>query len=307
VTTSVKCAVAISTLDRPDALAHCLDALWLGDVRPAQIVIVDQSRDDTTQSLVAKRCSQNWPILYLRQEPRGLAASQNLAIAHTSFPVVAVTDDDCIPDREWLAAIEKAFASMDSLVAVTGRVLPLSPDGDKLFPVSSRTSTLRREFSKKAIPWIVGSGNNFAVKREWFARIGGCDERLGPGSAGQGGVDMDLFYRLLRAGGDIRYEPEMLVYHERQTKAGRLARRSMYGHGMGACCSFWLRERDFYALPVLGQWVFFRSRLLAAAALRFQWTPVYEEVLMLTGTVSGLVHGAYVGRTAKNNRYRLKI
>lgn len=263
---------------------------------PAQIVIVDQSRDDTTRSVVERRCSQHWPILYLRQERRGLAASQNLAIAHASFPIVAVTDDDCIPNREWLATIEKAFASTDSLAGVTGRVLPLSADGDKLFPVSSRTSTVRREFSQKTMPWIVGSGNNFAVKREWFARIGGCDERLGPGSPGQGGVDMDLFYRLLRAGAQIRYEPESIIYHERQNKAGRIARRWMYGHGMAACCAIWLRERDFYALRVLAQWVFLRSRLLVVATSRFRWTSAYEELLMLTGSLSGLLYGAQVRR-----------
>ena len=258
---------------------------------PAQLVIVDQSRDDTTRSVVERRCSQHWPILYLRQDRRGLAASQNLAIENTSFPIIAVTDDDCIPDREWLAAIEKAFASMDSLAAVTGRVLPLSPVGDKLFPVSSRTSTLRREFSKKAMPWIVGSGNNFAVKREWFNKVGGCDERLGPGSPGQGGVDMDLFYRLLRAGARIRYEPESIVYHQRQNKAGRIARRWMYGHGMAACCAIWLRQNDYYACRMLGHWLGFRTRLLAAAIWRRKWMSVYEEFLVLMGSMKGLMYG----------------
>jgi GT2 family glycosyltransferase len=196
-----------------------------------------------------------------------------------------------VPERGWLATVEKAFASMDNLAVVTGRVLPLSPEGDKLFPVASRTSTVRREFSHKALPWIVGSGNNFAVKREWFAKIGGCDERLGPGSPGQGGVDMDLFYRLLRAGARICYEPESIVYHERQNKAGRIARRWMYGHGMAACCTIWLRQHDAYAWRVLGHWLGFRTWLLATAVWRRQWMSVYEELLVLTGSMKGLMYG----------------
>jgi GT2 family glycosyltransferase len=150
---------------------------------------------------------------------------------------------------------------------------------------------VRREFSHKALPWIVGSGNNFAVKREWFAKIGGCDERLGPGSPGQGGVDMDLFYRLLRAGARIRYEPESIVYHERQNKAGRIARRWMYGHGMAACCTIWLRQHDSYAWRILGHWLGFRTWLLATAVWRRQWMPVYEELLVLTGSMKGLIYG----------------
>jgi GT2 family glycosyltransferase len=297
-TVVTKIAVAISTLDRPDSLSRCLDALWSGDVLPAEVIIVDQSRSDTTRFMIDARQSSNVPIIYMRQEPRGLAVSQNAAIARASYPTVAVTDDDCVPEKEWLATIEKTFASADGLAAVTGRVLPLDPEGDKLYPVSSRTDTLPAEFSCKIPPWVVGSGNNFAVKRDWFIRIGGCDERLGPGSPGKGGVDMDLFYRLLRAGARIRYEPESLVYHERQDKAGRIARRSMYGHGMGACCTIWLRQRDRYSLYVLGSWVFFRTRRLVNAALCLRWMSVHEELLVLGGTAGGLVHGLFVKDSA---------
>jgi GT2 family glycosyltransferase len=291
-------AVAISTLDRPDALARCLDALWSGDVLPAEIIVVDQSRNDASCSVVEERRSRNMPIVYIRQEPRGLAASQNTALTRANSPIVAVIDDDCVPERCWLAVIEKTFASLDTLSAVTGRVLPLNPEGDRLYPVSSRTSTVRAEFTRKCSPWVVGSGNNFAAKREWFMKVGGCDERLGPGAPGKGGVDMDLFYRLLRAGAHIRYEPEALVYHERQNKTGRITRRPMYGHGMGACCTIWLRQRDFYALSVLAHWLFFRARLLMGAIWRRQWMSVYEELLMLGGTIKGLAYGISVRESA---------
>ena len=293
-----KISVAISTLDRPDSLSRCLDALWSGDVLPAEVIIVDQSRNETTRSMIEKRQSSNVPIIYIRQEPRGLAASQNAAIGRACYPIVAITDDDCVPEREWLATVEKTFASENGLAAVTGRILPLEPEGDKLFPVSLRTGTLRVEFSRKVSPWVVGSGNNFAIKRDWFFRIGGCDERLGPGSPGKGGVDMDLFYRLLRAGARIRYEPNSLVHHERQDKAGRIARRSMYGYGMGACCTMWLRQRDPYGLYILGSWAFFRMRRLVTAALCCRWVSVHEELLVLEGTAGGLVYGLFVKDTA---------
>ena len=301
-TKTANLTVAISTLDRPDSLSRCLDALWSGDVLPMEVIVVDQSRGDTTSSIIERCRARGLPIIYVRQQASGLAGSQNAAIARARCPIIAVLDDDCIPERGWIAVVEKSFASCQTLAALTGRVLPLEPEGDKIYPVSSRTSAVRTEFTRKCSPWIVGSGNNFAVKRQWFFDIGGCDERLGPGSPGKGGVDMDLFYRLLRAGGYVRYEPDMLVYHERQTKAGRIGRRSMYGRGMGACCTIWLRQRDFYAVRVLTEWVFFRSRLLVTAASRCRWMSAYEELLMLTGTVSGLMYGAYVGSSDKDNR-----
>ena len=79
------------------------------------------------------------------------------------------------------------------------------------------------------MPWDVGSGNNFALRRSAWTAIGGCDERLGPGSPGRGAVDLDLFHRILTAGGSLLYDPSCVVHHERDTPQARLARRGPYG------------------------------------------------------------------------------
>jgi GT2 family glycosyltransferase len=283
--------VALSSLNRPEALAGCLEALLSGDVLPAEIVIVDQSRDDRTRQVVESCVSGPVSLVYIHREGRGLGAAQNLAIKAARTSIIAITDDDCEPTSNWVAKIEQAFASPNSIDGLTGRVLPLGPETSETYAVSSRTSAERVEFHGKAMPWYVGSGNNFAVRREWLECIGGNDERLGPGSPGQGGVDMDLFYRLLRAGARIRYEPELLVYHARTSKEGRISRRIPYGYGMGVCCTLWLRQRDLYALRVLISWLFLRTSRLFEGFLRRQWMRVYEEGLVLFGTLKGLVHG----------------
>jgi hypothetical protein len=102
---------------------------------------------------------------------------------------------------------------------------------------------------------------------------------------------MDIFYRLTSAGARVRYEPDALVYHERQSKARRIASRSSYGRGIGVFCSIWLRRCDAYALRILSRWLFNHSWAMAAALRRRQWTSIYEEFLMLQGTIRGLVQG----------------
>jgi GT2 family glycosyltransferase len=290
-TRTAQLAVAISTRDRPAAIARCLQSLRAGSVLPAEVIVVDQSSNFETRSIVEQTWQAETPITYIQQAPLGLAVSQNTAVIRAHCPVVAVIDDDCVADHNWLKMLEQAFAAPEGFGAVTGRVLPLEPEEDRVYPVASRTSTVRMDFSGKTLPWPVGGGNNFAVRREWFDRIGGCDERLGPGSPAQGGMDMDLFYRLLRAGARIRYEPQALVYHERQNKAGRMVRRPMYGHGMGASCAFRLREGDLYAVSMLGHWLLFRTRLLSRALLARQWMAVHEEWLMLGSSFRGLIYG----------------
>lgn len=190
---------AIATLDRPDALARCLDALLAGEVAPAEVIVVDQSQNDATKVIIEQRQAEAAPIIYVRQSQRGLSASRNAAIARTGYPVVAFTDDDCVPDRGWITAIDRTFASPTTPDAMTGRVLPLGPDEPGLYAASLRESIKRTEFKGKVVPWVVGTGGNFAAKREWFKRIGGYDERLGPGSPGKAAEDLDLFYQLLRA------------------------------------------------------------------------------------------------------------
>jgi hypothetical protein len=157
--------------------------------------------------------------------------------------------------------------------------------------VASRTSGVRRRFRGRTLPWNIGSGNNFALRREWFQRVGGCDQRLGPGTPGRGGLDMDLFYRVLRAGGTALYEPDAVVLHERAPRAGRLARRGPYGFGMGALCALRMRERDAYALPLLAGWVALRLRLAAAGLARGRLVAVREEALVLAGTAAGIGYG----------------
>jgi O-antigen biosynthesis protein len=296
----VQVSVAISTLDRPAALGRCLESLATGTVLPAEIVVVDQSPDETARGVV-EQMGGRVPARYVAERSRGLGAGQNTAVRECSAPVIGVLDDDCVADENWLATLARIFED-PQVGVVGGRVLPLESSGDATYPVSSRTSAVAREFHGKALPWDLGSGNNFAFRREWFDRIGGCDERLGPGSPARGGVDMDLFYRLLRAGALGRYDPALIVYHERASREERLARRVPYGRGMGAACALWLRGGDLYAIRVFTAWGMLRGRLLASAVRHARWTSAYEELLVLGGTAQGVLHGFRVAGHASGRR-----
>jgi GT2 family glycosyltransferase len=279
--------VAVATMGRPDALARCIRAVLDGHTQPAEIVIVDQSDDDATEQMIREATWPDVSVTYLRQPRLGLAASRNGAIAVSTAPMVAFTDDDCVPDRAWLTAILAVFETDPHVDVVTGRILPLGPDQPGLHAVSSRRSSIPARFHGRSLPWAVGSGGNVAVKRDWLERVGGFNERLGAGARGLSAEDMDLLYRLLRAGAVVQYEPASIVLHERKDDAGWLATRRSYGFGMGMFCGMWLRSRDAYAGWILARWCFDRGRQLAAACARGRWHRVSEELLMLRGAASG--------------------
>ena len=287
--------VAISTRDRPGALGRCLESLAAGLRRPDEIVVVDQSADQETSRVASRWRDAGLTILYERNEARGLGVAQNVAFARAQHPIVAVLDDDCVADANWLHVVASRMTDRLDLDGVTGRVLTLDAVGAQTVPVSTRVSIVRREFSGRALPWEVGSGNNFTIRREALARVGGCDERLGPGAPAQGGVDMDLFHRLLRDGSRILYEPDAIVYHERQTREERRARRPMYGRGMGAAIALWHRAGDPSSGYVLREWAKLRLRQMRLAATRRDWAEMRDEVTMLLSTVRGLSQGWKLG------------
>ena len=283
--------VAVATAGRPDALRRCLDALDRGKVQPAEIIVVDQSSDDRTEAMLRDLGARETPIRHLAQEQLGLSASRNAAFAAALTGVTAVTDDDCVPSDDWLATIDDVLAAPERPDAVTGRMLPLGSEAEG-YAVSSREDDKATTYRGRQAPWRVGTGANMAVRREWWERVGGYDVRLGVGTRGAAGEDLDFVHRLLRAGAVISYEPRVTMYHQRQTRERRRETRSAYGRGVGASCALWLRDRDLSGVTVLGRWLAMRGGLLAGAARRRDWQRTQEELLVLRGTAAGLAYGA---------------
>ena len=173
--------VAVAACDRPAPLARCLEAIARGATLPSQLVVVDQSADGAVEAEVAKVLLPGVAVHYIRQPRRGLSASRNAALAAATQPAIAFTDDDCVPDRAWLAALQDALAAEDPPAAVAGRVLPLGEPSEGTYVVSPRAADQPTEYRAGAVPWAVGTGGNFAASRAWLDRVGRFDERLGAG------------------------------------------------------------------------------------------------------------------------------
>jgi GT2 family glycosyltransferase len=281
--------VVVTTVDRPEPLGRCLDAILGGELLPDEIVVIDQGNTGACEHEVAQRSSVGVRLRYQQRPRRGLSAGRNAGAGLASGTIIVVTDDDCVPAPGWLLNLHRALSEPGAPDAVTGPVFPLGPDAPGLYAVSSRGSTVRTEYSARpARPWVVGTGANFAITRAWFERAGGYDERLGAGSAGKAAEDMDMFYRLLAAGGRIRYEPGAVIFHERQPLARRMASRHTYGFGIGAFCGLWLRKLHLHILVVMMSWVLMRMRHLLRAASSKDFLRVREEWVILRATAAGV-------------------
>ncbi|HSL43685.1 MAG TPA: glycosyltransferase [Anaerolineales bacterium] len=288
-----KITVAIPTLNRPDALARCLEALLVkGTVLPAEVLIVNQGEYYAAEQVInCARLNSPAPIVHCSQPKKGLSAARNLASIQAHCRVIAFTDDDCVPAPDWLETIERTMATNPSADGVTGSILPLGDESAGLFPISIRTNKKGKTFQGHALPWHVGSGGNFAIRRDWLFRVRGYDERLGAGSPGKAAEDTDLFYRLLLSGAVIRYEPEVVISHERQDAARLIRSFWNYSYGIGAFTAKHFRAGDPYAIYLLGVWLFWLIWRTGSSILRRRKMYIGEGWLSLKGCSHGLAYG----------------
>jgi hypothetical protein len=71
-----------------------------------------------------------------------------------------------------------------------------------------------------------------AFRREVLLELGGFDEALDTGAPLPGGGDLDIFYRIIRAGHTLVYEPRYLVFHKHRRRLAKLIRQ-YWSWGLG--------------------------------------------------------------------------
>jgi O-antigen biosynthesis protein len=274
----VTISVVVVTLGRSLVFERCLAAVEGGVRNPDELVVVDQSVDGLAHLLERSRV----PVRHVRATDLGISRARNLGAEAASGDTLAFTDDDCVPDTEWLAEL----ASVDGEVA-TGRILPLDDERKGLVAVSSRTSTDYRRFRGAAenVPWDTGSGGNLLVARELFERLGGFDVRFGPGARYRAAEDVEFLERVLRAGATIAYTPAAVVYHERKRRAGRLKRRVPYGFGMGAAVAAGGGGRRRF---LASRYLVMQLRAAGSGAKALSPVRVVEPLLSTVGFAAGI-------------------
>src|SRR5262245_9219454 len=114
-------SVLICTYNRSQLLKQTLDTLQRATPPPncaVEIIVVDNNSSDDTHDVVGRNATTGqFPVRYLfeRQQGKGFALNSGLAIARGD--VIALTDDDVLPTRDWLVRLCANFESADMVFA----------------------------------------------------------------------------------------------------------------------------------------------------------------------------------------------
>ena len=269
--------VVIPVRDRPAQLGRLLSSLK----GMACIVVDDASTDALLNEEVAMRHRAAFVSLPVN---RGPSAARNAGLAAARTPLVAFVDSDCVPAPGWLEPLLGHFD--DPLVAaVAPRIVPIpAPLPTYLSRYEDVRSSLDRGphagpvRPRSRIPYVPSAA---LIVRRSIATGQLFDPAL------RGGEDVDLVWRLVDAGWDVRYEPAGTVTHEGPpTAAAFLARRAFYGTTAGALAQ---RHPDTMAPLEASVWSVFVWSLALARRPVLSLGTLAVSTLVLARRLSGLV------------------
>lgn len=223
--------VAVCTRGRPDKVRATLDALDRG-APDVPLLVVDQGA--APDAALAERAAGGGRLRVIHDAGRGLSRARNLALAAADGDWIAFVDDDCLVAEDFAAALLAEIAAHPEADWIAGDVragdadsdppLESPPNRDRnrkgaaaglppvtIFPVDR--PLIRR--GGRTLPGAIGFGVLFCVRRSTAARLGGWDERLGPGVPDLPAADdMDFNHRLLRSGATAVLSPAVRAVHD---------------------------------------------------------------------------------------------
>jgi GT2 family glycosyltransferase len=189
-------------------------AEYVEKLRP-EVIVADNNSNDNTSNVVSSAVKV-FPteLRVLKVSRPGKSAAVNDAVKSATGDVLAFLDDDVTVDKTWLTAVGDFFRNQEYRVGQGVIRLP-SPESDdpELLRLVERFRTIPRLEHEPHLKTLHSlNGANFFVARDLFDRLGGFDERLGPGASGTS-EDVDFARRLAGARIAIGYAPQAIVYH----------------------------------------------------------------------------------------------
>jgi glycosyltransferase involved in cell wall biosynthesis len=231
-------SVVVSTYERPQRLAMLFTALRAQTlaVKRFEVIVVDNGSGPETGGVLADELARRELFLTVvrHEHTLGPAGGRNSGWRRARAPLVAFTDDDCVPSPAWLSAALSASKRHAGAI-VQGRTEPRPQElgGARLTTRTVTITELSPQFETC----------NIVYPRAVLEALGGFDEAFGLRPAGE---DTELAWRAIGRGTEVVFAPDALVHHAvvRLGALGTLRDATRWG----ACARMFARESGTRAL-----------------------------------------------------------
>jgi O-antigen biosynthesis protein len=213
-----RASVVVCAYQAQDTIQECLHSLMELDYPNYEVLVVDDGSTDATAQI-----ARRFPVRLLSGDRRGLSGARNVGLEQAEGEIVAYIDADAKADPDWLTYL--ALALQVSGTAGAGGPNPVPPDDPPLaqcvaLAPGGPIHVLLDDERAEHVP-----GCNMAFWRERLLEIGSFDPVYRAA-----GDDVDVCWKLLDRGYDIRFNASALVWHRRRNNV-RAFWRQQLGYG----------------------------------------------------------------------------
>lgn len=203
-------SVVIPTFNRCETLPFVLEGFNKQTFPSSsfEVILVDSMSDDGTEEFL-RTFQPKFSFRYIRQENRGRAGARNRGILEAGEGIIFFTDSDIIPEENLLEKhaefhqthLPAAAVGWETRIQSIRQLSWLQNHPSKRF----RLHSLRR----KKLHWLYFLTGNLSIPKKDLLKAGLFDEAF----QGYGYEDLELGYRVSKAGLPILYLPEAVNYH----------------------------------------------------------------------------------------------
>jgi glycosyltransferase involved in cell wall biosynthesis len=200
------------TIDRTLAAMSDLDA-------PAggwKLVIVNNGSTDDTESRVLK-WRDRLPLEYVVESRLGKSRAMNTALEHAEGDLIVMTDDDVLPDRNWLTEWRRVADVLPQCSVFGGAIIPEFGETPPTWPMPKPWLTVlyaqTPDYEEGEIEPFNVSGPNMAIRKSVCDGGERFDENFLVGKYGLMGEDSEFIRRAWAHGHKVGFAPNARVRH----------------------------------------------------------------------------------------------
>lgn len=189
-------SIVIPTYERPKDLKVCLESLSVkiqNDAPSYEIIVSDDSISGSSKEMVQREFTH---VKWFEGKKCGPAGNRNRGATKANGEWIVFIDDDCIPQKKFLAQYNAAIINNPSILIFEGSIIPERPKNTWAEGCPENTNG--------GMLWT----SNLCVKKSVFNDLDGFDEKFRVAYE-----DVDFAYRIKQARIKSLFVPTAVVCH----------------------------------------------------------------------------------------------
>ena len=194
-------SVVIPAFNAEPSLARCLSSLRNQTAPPDEIVVVDDGSTDGTAEV-----ARSFGVSVVRQDHLGPAVARNNGAGHARGDILLYTDADCEPESDWVEQMVRPFGD-PGVAGVKGAYRTRQREAIARLAQCEFEERYDRLERFQTIDFV--DTYSAAFRLDAFRAAGGFDTAFPEAN----NEDVELSYRLARAGHTLVFNRHAVVYH----------------------------------------------------------------------------------------------